>query len=190
MVSDIVVVELREQLVLLLKRLYKRNPQSLAVNPGMTVEKRIEMIFTQPVQIRFEELGNIEGIDTMNLVFNEGFVGDRVFALMVGLTGMLAYSYNYDEDFYMYEDIDQQKLYNSARNIEVMSWKLKNNRNSKGELFLITSTRKGVLDNTSFARNYGKLIQTQDLLAKIIADKNNRAINTVIMGTLSAFLPI
>lgn len=190
MVVDTVFAQTRAELKQLLIKLYKRNPSQLAVIPGMTVEKRLQIIYSNTDHLQFEELLGQEEIAAMNLVFDERFTGDRVFALMVGLTGMLRQAYNYDSDFYMFDQLDPQVLYNSARNVEVMAWKLKNKKTRDGRLFLITSTRNGVIDNTSFERIYGKIIHTQDIMAKIMADKDDRTLNTVIKGTLSVFLPI
>ena len=190
MVSDIVLMDNREALKNLLEKLYKRNPRELAKQSGITVAQRSQMIFATSGRLLFTELRNKEEIEAMDLAFDSSFKGDRVFALMVGLTGMLRQSYNYDDDFFILEELDAQALYNSARNIEVMAWKLKNKSTREGKPFLITSTFNGVIDNTSYERIYGQLIQTQDLMAKIIADRNNRAINTVLKGTLSVFLPI
>jgi hypothetical protein len=190
MVVDTVFAQTRNELKLLLTKLYKRNPSQLAVISGMTVEKRLQMIYSSTEHLQFEELQGQEETAAMNLAFDDNFTGDRVFALMVGLTGMLRQSYDYESDFYLFDELDPQALYNSARNIEVMAWQLKNKKTSEGRLFLITSTRNGVIDNTSFERIYGKIIHTQDIMAKIIADKDDRTLNTVIKGTLSVFLPI
>ena len=190
MVTDIVLEDLRQELISLLKKLYRRNPEQLAQVSGMTVKKRVDMIFQEGGRLQFHELGKVEEIDAMNLAFSDEFKGDRVFALVVGLTTMLRQSYNYDNDFYIYDELDAQSLYNSARNIEVMAWKLKNDKTVTGKPYLVTSTYEGVIDNMSFERIYGKIIQTQDLMAKIISDRDNRTVNTVIKGALSVFLPI
>ncbi|WP_101760401.1 hypothetical protein [Oceanicoccus sp. KOV_DT_Chl] len=190
MVTDMVWQENQQVLIRLLQKLYKRNPSELAKNVAMTVKQREQMLFQQSGHLRFAELQFAEEISAMSLAFDSRFEGDRVFALMVGLTGMLRHSYNYNDDFFLTDELDAQVLYNSARNIEVMAWKLKHKKNTAGRAFIISNRRNGVLDNTSFDRLYGKLIQTQDLMAKIIADRDNRTINTVLKSTLSVFLPI
>lgn len=190
MVTDIVLGDMQQELIILLKKLYKRNPDQLARVSGMTIQKRVAMVFQKSGRLQFHELSELEEIAAMNLAFSQEFKGDRVFALIVGLTTMLRQSYNYENDFYIYDELDAQSLYNSARNVEVMAWKLKNNKTSAGKPYLVTSTYEGVIDNMSFERLYGKLIQTQDIMAKIIADRDNRTVNTVIKGTLSVFLPI
>lgn len=188
MVTDVVVADTRRQLMVLMDKLYKRNPRQLAKTPGMTVERRKLMIFDTAKALVFNELNGLQEVDAMNLAFDKTFKGDRVFALMVGLTGMVRQSYGYNEEFFLNDELDAQKLYNSARNIEVMAWKLKNQPTDKD--MIITSKLNGVIDNTSFERLYGKLIQKQDLMAKVIADRDSRTIKTVIQSGLSVFLPI
>jgi len=188
MVTDVVVADTRRQLMLLMDKLYKRNPRQLAKTPGMTAERRKLMIFDTAKALVFKELKGLQEVEAMNLAFEKSFKGDRVFALMVGLTGMVRQSYGYNEEFFLNDELDAQKLYNSARNIEVMAWKLKNQPTDKD--MIITSKLNGVIDNTSFERLYGKLIQKQDLMAKVIADRDSRTIKTVIQSGLSVFLPI
>lgn len=190
MVSDIVISEIDVQLRLLTAKLYKRNPNQLSKMPNMTVDRRISMLFDQPGRLQFEELLNHEELEALNMSLDPAYQGDRVFALMVGLTGMLRKSYGYDSDFYFYEDLDPQLLYNSARNIEVMAWKLKRAEAVPGLPLIITHRSNGHIDNLSFERIYGKLIHTQDVMAKIVADQDNRTIKTVIQTSLSMFLPI
>jgi hypothetical protein len=105
---------------------------------------------------------------------------------------MIMKSYNYKTKFYMIDSVDPQKLYNCARNIEIAMWKLSNDRDSKGELFLMSNalSEKEII-NLSYERLFGKLIATQDNIAIIMAGKKNRTIKTVIQRMATAiFLPI
>ena len=188
MVSDIVIEDTRRQLTELLHKLYKRNPRQLAKVAGMSVAQREQMLFEQQGKLVFAELNKVQEVAAMNLAFSPGFKGDRVFALMTGLTGMIRQSYGYNTELFFNVELDSQKLYNSARNIEVMAWKLKTQK--LGSDAIISDRSNGVIDNTSYERLYGKLIQKQDLMAKVIADRDNRAIKTVIQSGLSVFLPI
>ncbi len=151
---------------------------------------RQAMIFNTPGPLIFAELDNLQNTEAMSLAFREDFKGDRVFALMVGLTGMIRKSYDYNEELFIPEDLDAQMIYDSARNIETMAWKLKNKLDARGNYFVISFSDDGTIDNLSFERIYGKLIATQDLMAMVIADKDNRAINTVVHGVMSVFIPI
>ncbi len=104
---------------------------------------------------------------------------------------MVMAAYEYKTDFYLLDTVDEQKLYNSARNIEIAVWKLGHDVNTNGELFLYTNSLSGEPVNLSYERLFGKLIATQDNLALVIADKNNRVIKNVIQKMATAvFLPI
>lgn len=192
MILDLHLQENRLLLTELMDKLYKRNPDELHKLPGATLESRRRQLFDKhPGRLRFKELGNAEGIHAMNLAFNPGFQGDRVFALMAGLTGMLRRSYGYQQELFLWDSLDENKLYVSARNVEILAWKLKAQLQGDGTPFLITYGSSGVIDNTSFERLYGKLIANQDMAAKIVADRYKRNISSVIQNTATfVFIPI
>jgi hypothetical protein len=190
-VADAHLNEMNRLLKILMVKLYKRNPGELRKYPNHSIESRRSQIFLREGDLKFAELNYKEGVQAILLCFDEEYQGDRVFALMVGLTGMIRKSYNNKTEFYIIDDLDQQKLYNSARNLEIILWRLKNKRDSKGRPFLITNELNGRIDNLSFERIFGKMIAIQDMMAMITADKTNRAINKVVhsMAT-AAFMPI
>lgn len=190
-VIEIHVREVRRLLRELMVKLYKRNPSQLVRFEGMTVRENIIRLFDLEHDWNFSELQNKKSVDAVRLVFDEDYKGDRVFALIAGLTSMLMSSYEYKTEFYLLDSLDGQKLYNSARNIEITAWKLGHDVDTNGELFLYTNSLPGEPVNLSYERIFGKLIATQDNLALIIADKNNRTIKKVIQSMASAiFLPI
>ena len=168
-------------------KLYKRNPRELAKVPGMTIERRLELLLNSPRLITHPELNNLYAEKAVPLAFDPAFQGDRVFALMVGITGMLHASYSYRDEFYMLNEMDQQKLYNCARNLEAVAWRLNTYRQENGEPFLYANSPT----NLSYERIISKLIAHQDMMAKIVSDSSNRAINTVVHGIASTtLLPI
>jgi len=168
-------------------KLYKRNPRELAKIDGMTIERRLELLLGSPRPIRHPELNNRYAEQAVPLAFDPEFRGDRVFALMIGITGMLHASYSYRDEFYLLNEIDQQKLYNSARNLEAVAWRLNIYRQPDGTPFLLANSP----ENLSFERLLGKLIAHQDMMARIVSDSTNRAINTVVHGIASTtLLPI
>jgi hypothetical protein len=166
----------------------KRNPRELAKAPGQTVESRIETLLGDMTEASAELYGK-RGTDAMELTFHPDYKGDRVFALMYGLVGMIKAAYNFEDEFFITTaSLDQQKLYNSARNIEIVAWRLIHRQLPGGEPFLLTyGVYKGI-PNLSFERIFSKLIAHQDMMARIIADKNNRRINFVVQGMASAVL--
>lgn len=174
-------------------KLYKRNPRELKKGPsGMTVARRLQLLLDSPRLISHPELGNRYGTDAIPLVFDPAFRGDRVFALMVGISGMLHASYGYRDELFLLNELDQQKLYNSARNLEAVAWRLTHRRQADGTPFLLSNgiARNGV-PNYSFERIFGKMIGYQDMMAKIVSDKTNRAIKSGVVGFASTtLLPI
>lgn len=173
-------------------KLYKRNPRELAkAAPGTTIEMRLQQLLGKPRPIRHPELNNLYALDALPLAFDENFKGDRVFALMIAVTGMLHSSYNYRDEYFMLDEIDQQKLYNSARNLEKIAWLMHNQRYSNGQKMILSDSISEDLVNLSYERIFGKLIATQDMMAEIVATSTDRSINRIVQGVATApFLPI
>ncbi|KXF82399.1 hypothetical protein [Enterovibrio coralii] len=193
LITDIHIIEMRDLLEELTVKLYKRNPKELAKVEGMTVEARLESLMKveRPAE-GYPELGGIDGVNALYLAFNEEFQGDRVFAMMVGISGMLSDSYNNQLEFFILDDIDQQKLYNSARNLEIVAWLMNTRKDLNGELLILSN---GIAEdgtpNYSYERVISKMIVIQDMMAKMVSDSTNRAINQVVHGVASmTFFPI
>jgi hypothetical protein len=130
------------------------------------------------------------GTDAIQLSLKPDYAGDRVFAFVAGMGGMLLTAFNERYEFYVTDDLDAQKLYNAARNIEVAAWKLSHDRGANGELLLL-SNESGSLANLSFEREFGKMIGNLDLLSNAIADKSNRTVVKVVQSVATmVFLPI
>lgn len=190
-VLDIHVVEIRGYLRELMVKLYKRNPRELEKSPYHDIKKNVSRIFDQQHGWKFKELNYVKSVDAIHLALDESYQGDRVFAFIAGLTSMIMLAYGNKMDFYVLDSIDPQRLYNSARNIEVAVWKLEHETGANGELLIYSNSLTGEPVNLSYERLFGKLIATQDTIAVIIADKTNRTIKKVIQQMATAvFLPI
>jgi hypothetical protein len=190
-VLDIHVSEARAYLRELMVKLYKRNPRELHKSKYQDINKNVARVFDYVHNWKFEELENLKGVDAIYLTFNEEFNGDRVFAFIVGLTSMVMKSYGDKADFYILDSVYPQKLYNSARNIEIAVWKLEHNKDSNSELFLYSNSLPGEPVNISYERLFGKLIAVQDTIAIIIENKTNRTIKKALQTMATAvFLPI
>jgi hypothetical protein len=190
LVADEFIAESRSLVLQLMVKLYKRNPDQLGKIPGMTVEGRLAQLQVNRRQLRFDELNGMEGIDAMNLAFKPAYRGDRVFALTVGLGGMLREAYGYKPELFIYDSLQPEALRVSARNVEVLLWKLKNNRKPDGSYFLISYKRNGVVDNLSFERLFGKLIVMQELMARIAGDADDRVITGTFHAVSRVFIPL
>lgn len=188
---DIHVVELRDQLRLLMDKLYKRNPRELKKSPFPTAEENIKRLFSRTSNWHFRDLNDVNGAEAIELSFAKDYQGDRIFAFVTGLSSMIMSSYNYKTDFYLYDSIDPQGLYNSARNIEIAVWKLSSSKDVKGELLIFSNSLPHEVANHSYANLFGKLTSLQDTMALIIANKTNRTISKVLQRLATAvFLPI
>jgi hypothetical protein len=190
LVADQFIAESRALVVELMSKLYKRNPDQLKKMPGMTLEGRLAQLRVNPGPLVFDELAGRQGIEAMDLAFDTTFKGDRVFALIVGLGGMLRQAYGYNQEMFMFDPLNGEALRTSARNVEVLAWKLKNNRKPDGDFFLISHQSADRVDNLSFERLFGKLIVLQDVMAQIAGDADDRAVNTAVHTVSRVFIPL
>ena len=188
MMADTSLREMNRLLGDLLVKLYKRNPHELDKVSGMSIGQRQDQIFDTSGRLIFKELNNKQGTDAMGLAFHPDYNGDRVFALIVGLVGMVRSAYNWQDEQFMFDSLDAQNLFNSARNIEVMAWRLSNSKGRNGELLLLSNSQPGEEENLSYERLFGKMISIQDMMAFITADKWNRSINHAVLNVV--FLPM
>ena len=178
-----------ERLRVLAEKLYKRNPRELRKS-GLTLDTALNRL-TPPCTGNFAALQGKHGAEAIFLAFNPDYRGDRVLAYMVGLSDMIMAAYNNQTEFFVLDDLDPQKLYNSARNTETAAWKLATARDVQGRLYLISNSMDTAGSNLSFELEFGKLIAEQDTLAKIIADKTNRSINWFVQTAgAMVFLPL
>ncbi len=189
-VLDINIREMRGYLRELMIKLYRRNPRELK-KTRLGINENLDRMFHGTGSFKFHELGNKRQGDAIQLALDESYQGDRVFAFMAGLTSIVMASYDYRQEYFMLDRADPQKIYNSARNIEIAVWKVEHAYDSNGELFIYTNSLPDEETNLSYERLFGKLIATQDTMALIIADRSNRTIKQVIQKMATAvFLPI
>lgn len=199
MIVDQHIAELKQLTDQLTIKLYKRNPRELAKAPGKTIDRRLQQL-TLTAQdnpsnsrrpYRFAELSHRTGEDAIKVAFDPAYSGDRVFALMVGLKSMLHASYNMQTELFILDKLDQQLLYHSARNLEIINWRLNNVRDAKNKPYLLSNGYHNGIANLSFERLFGKMILIQDMMAKVVAGKNDRAITSVLHSVASTtLLPI
>lgn len=173
-----------------MEKLYRRNPREWRKGNYASMEAAVAHAFDGQAQFRFAELNNRRGSDAILLALKPEYSGDRVFAFGVGLASTVFLSYNGKTEFYLTDSLDPQKLYNSARNIEIAAWKLASARNARGELLLVSNEKTDVA-NLSFEREFGKMIAYQDAMANVAAQRTNRVIRRVVQTlATAAFLPI
>ncbi len=190
------VIELHQQRVMqdlktLAIKLYQRNPAQRHDRHMRTLEDSVARLFIYPAHIGFAKWDEFEPTEIIRLALTDDYDGDRVLAFTIGMRRMLMASYNNQSQFYYLSTIDQQKLYNSARNIEIAAWMLAQNCDENGKRLLLSDSLQDETRNLSFQRIIGGMIATQDNMSAIISQKNGRLVKTVVVQAASMmFLPI
>ena len=170
-------------------KLYKRNPREWKKSGQSSREAEMARLFAGGVD--FPELeGRQEGAAVL-LALSPEYQGDRVLGVMAGLLGMVYASFENKDDFYVLDDLNEQKLYNCARNVEIAIWKMSSARSATGEFLLLSNELDPANPNLSFEREFGKVIGLLDFLSRIVADKNGRTVTRLTQSIATAlFLPV
>lgn len=190
--ADVEIRENTESLRLLMLKLYKRNPHELQKSTSDVAEKMVNWVFDGSAQhhFQFAEINNLQDTNAIFLAFNPDYHGDRVLPFIVGMHTMLLKAHNDKTDFYLTDNLDPQRIYNVARNIEIAAWKLSNARDENGVFYLLTNEINDKEKNLSFEREVGKMIGRTDLYAIALAEKSQRLISRVMQNLATAlFLP-
>lgn len=175
----------------MMTKLYRRNPSELHKQLEPSVDAQAARLKASLITGAPLLIDGVEGVELLKQAFDPVFEGDRVFTLVGGLLSMVHKSYGYHTEFFLFDKLDQQKLYDSARNIEVASWRLRTSVGTDGQLLLLSTALTGPDQNLSFEHLVAKLISMQDMMAVIAADVNRRTINGVAHGVARAvFIPI
>lgn len=174
----------------LMFKLYRRNPREWRKGGATSMRHAVARVFSSR-QWSFPELQGRRSVDAMRLAFDPAYDSDRVLALIAGLSGMVIDSYSGKTEFFMFDDLDAQRLYNAARNMEIAAWKLRTTTDVDGTPLLLSTSLDPDDPNVSFERLFGKIIAHQDTMADIMAAKSDRRIKQMIQGVASAvFIPI
>lgn len=176
----------------LMVKLYKRNPKGRYDRGKRSIQESADLVFSKPYYVGFPKWKNLKGSELIHLAFSDSYRGtDRVLPFILGLRRMLMASYDNHTEFFFTVSINEQKIYNSARNIEIAAWLLAEKRDKHGRLFILSDSVEKEIRNLSYQRLIGQMIATQDNLARIISHKEGRLIKTVVVKAASmVFLPI
>lgn len=182
--------QLIDGLLLVADKLYKRNPRELKKagqfdRAAAVARLRLHQQHSWPALLGARER------HAAALAFAENYSGDRVAALMFGLLTMVDAAFEYKSEFFMLDGLNENKLFNTARNMEVAMWKLAHDRDAPGQLFLLSNELTAEERNLSFEREFGRLTGLLDFLAKIVADRNGRTLSRLGQSVATAlFLPV
>ncbi|MCX7168141.1 MAG: hypothetical protein NTV11_17955 [Rhodocyclales bacterium] len=192
-VADLHRREIFASVRVLAEKLYRRNPREWKKGGHASVEAALDRLLDPRTGWRLAETAGRRGTDAILLALRDDFDGDRVAAFIAGMGAMLNVAFEEKTEFFMLDDLDPQKLYNSARNLEIAAWKLANARDAGGSLLLLSNEMALAPQpaNLSFEREFGKMIGNLDLLSSLIADKGHRTIARVAQSVATAvFLPV
>jgi hypothetical protein len=172
-------------------KLYKRNPAEYRKSGGTDPEQAGKRLFDDLRRWPERARGRADWQAGFRAAFDEAYGEDRVRAYVGALLTMTMAAYNDKTEFFLTDSLDAQRLYNSARNIEVAAWKLANAKLANGQRVLLSNTLEGDVQNLSFEREFGKLIAHQDLLALVMEERTQRTVTRVLQNVATfVFLPL
>lgn len=189
-IADTARAEVVNGLLQIADKLYRRNPKEWKKAGVASREAALERLKQRGYRA-LPELGGAREGQAASLAFTETFAGDRVAALMFGLLSMADAAFEHKEEFYVLDALNENKLYNSARNLDVAIWKLGHDRTAAGEPYLLSNELDPNNRNISFEREFGRVMGLLDFLAKVVADRNGRNLSRLtqtVVGTI--FLPV
>ena len=190
-VSEIHVINAKGYIEELIIKLYKLNPIYIQKNDKFNkVSEVIIDIFKETDISKVDRTGK-ENINYILKGFEKSFNGDRVYFISKGLYGMINASYNYKDKFYLTDPkLSSKKLMNTAINIETLVWRLSNTKKND-EILIKTNNIDDDKINLSFERLFGKLINNQENMSRIISSQQGRAVQKAAKRIVSTiFLPI
>jgi hypothetical protein len=178
-------------------KLYRRNPREWKKGGHAGFEAALAQL-TDPARAGLSpEPGGRRSTALILVGLRDDYAQDRVAAFVGGLNNMLYDAFDGKAEFFVLDDLDAQRLYNAARNVEIAAWKLANARRAQPEADLpvgapiLLSNEMSPVQNLSFEREFGRLIGSLDLLSQVAADKSNRTVVKVVHNLATAvFLPI
>lgn len=188
-VIDVTNLDVLSSLHRVADKLYRRNPKQWRIGGFPKREAALEYLFSEHAVFASLE-GRREG-GAVLFALSLQFEGDRVQGVMAGLLGMINAAFENKNDFYILDDLDAQKLYNCARNLEIAVWKISSAKGEDGLPFILSNELDSANPNLSFEREFGKMIALLDLLSKIVADKQGRSVSRITQNLATAiFLPV
>ena len=190
-VTEIHVINAKSYIEDLIIKLYKINPVYLSKNAKFDSVSQVIIDIFKETNIKNVDKSGQENINLILKGFDKSFNGDRIYYICKGLYGMINASYNYKDKFYLTDPkLDPQKLMNTAINIETLVWRLSNSKNNN-KLLIKTNNIDNDKINLSFERLFGKLINNQENMARIVSSQQGRMIQKAAKGIVSSiFLPI
>lgn len=184
-----------DALAVLLDKLYRRNPQMWRKAPAESREAAVAQVVAAIAQHQaLPGTGGVRDIAAVRLAFEPNFEGDRAGTLIYGLGTMLITAHGEKVTFYLTDTLNDEHLYNAARNVEIAVWLLNTKQDAQNQAMLLANGQGNDGLNVSFEREFGKIIARLDLLAVAQNEKYRRAginlLQNLMGGQLFQFLPV
>jgi hypothetical protein len=182
--------EVTNGLLLIADKLYRRNPKEWKKAGVASREAAVDRLRQRNAR-NWPEFNGLREGQVAALAFTESYAGDRVAALVFGLLTMVDAAFEHKDEFYILDSLNEARLYNCARNMDIAVWKLGHDRSAAGDLFLMSNELDPSNRNLSFEREFGRVMGLLDFMARIVADRNGRSFSRLtqtVVGTL--FLPV
>ena len=190
-ITELHVLNANEYVEELVIKLYKLNP--IYINKNKKFDKVSDVIIDIFKEVNINKIDKTgkTNIDYILKGFDKNFSGDRIYFICKGLYGMINASYNYKKKFYLTDKkLNAQKLMNTTINIETLVWRLSNTK-MNGALIIKTNNIENGKTNLSFERLFGKLINNQENMSRIITSQQGRSVQKAAKRIVtSIFLPI
>lgn len=189
-IADANRAEVIDGLLSIAEKLYKRNPKEWKKAGLASREAALERLRNRNYR-NWPELSGLREGQAAALAFNEAYAGDRVAALVFGLLTMVDAAFEHKESFYILDSLNEVKLFNCARNMDIAVWKLGHDRTAAGEPYLLSNELDPNNRNLSFEREFGRVMGLLDFMAKVVADRNGRNLSRLTQTMVSTFfLPV
>lgn len=184
-----------DSLLRIADKLYRRNPGEWRKTGAVSREAALAQLrLSLESPVPWPALQGRRDIAALSLALHPDFTGDRVAAFVAASADMLVTAHGGRTRMYLVDSLDNQHVYNAARNIEIAVWLLATRRNAAGQPLLLADEISGVERNLSFEREFGKIIGRLDLLAEVVTEKYRRAVISYVQnlagGTFLQFLPV
>lgn len=183
-----------DSLLLLMDKLYKRNPREWRKHATSQAQASERVIAALKSRTAWPELNGKRDIEALSLSLDPNFAGDRVAAFIYALGDMLIVAHGNRTEFYLLDGLDAQHLYNAARNLEVAAWILASRRDANRQPLLLSNEISEGVRNVTFEREFGKMISRLDLVADLTTEKYRRAgigyIQNLFGAQFLQFLPV
>lgn len=173
-------------------KLYRRNPREWR-RTGQASHDAAVAALQRAIETQTPPAGlnGLRDIQILAVSLDPAYQGDRVAAFIYGMADTIIAAHDGKTRFYVASNLDAQRLYNAARNIETAAWLLASRRDINGLPLLYANEMSAEHTNLSFEREFGALIGRLDLVANLVGENVRRVGINYAQGLLFFnFLPV